>query len=339
MRVLYVGRSRGVHDRRFIEAWAASGAEVVELFVDGAEHDPATRVELALRDAAPDLVQVGPTTSPGAVVARLWHGPLIATSWGFDLMHDVDVDDTALAQATAVLQRADRVFVDNDGPARRARELGAAADSLISFPWGVDQRVFTLDGPGVRDPHHVVSVRRHDAAYRVGDVLEAFVLAVSADDRLRLTLAGTGPLTDELRARAAEAGIADRVDWPGELGAEALAELLRSSGLYVSSSPIDGSSVSLLEAMACGAPVVVTDIEGNRQWVDESTGWTFPPGDVTALAGLMVRLAGDAVEAGSRRDAALERVRSGADWAATAARFPEFAAAAIAAAAERHRVR
>jgi glycosyltransferase involved in cell wall biosynthesis len=53
----------------------------------------------------------------------------------------------------------------------------------------------------------------------------------------------------------------------------------------VSASHSDGSSVSLLEAMACGKPVVVSGIPGNREWVTpEENGWLFPDGDAASLA-------------------------------------------------------
>jgi len=339
VRVLYVSRSRGVHDGRFTDAWAAAGAEVSALAVDDIEPGPpGAAFEAALDEALerwhPDLVHVGPLTWPGAVVAERWTGPLIATSWGFDLMHDIDVDPRALAQATAVVTRADRLFVDNDGPARRARELGAEDSAVISFPWGIDGTVFSWGDAGARDPYLVVSVRRHEPTYRVADVLEAFVAASAREPRLRLALAGSGSLTPDLRARAEQAGVADLVTWPGDLDAAGLAALLRSGGLYVSSSPVDGSSVSLLEAMASGIPVVVADIEGNRQWVSHSTGWRFAPGDTAALAELLARLPGDP-ELSARARAAADLVASRADWAATAARFLQFGAEAIAAASER----
>lgn len=343
MHVLYVSRSRGVHDRRFVEAWERGGAVVTVLAVDDVEPEgspPGPRFTSALRSAIgevhPDVVQVGPLTWPGAIVAGEWEGPLIAASWGFDLMRDIDVDAATAAEARATVERADLLLVDNDGPARRARELGAHPGAIVSFPWGIDVAGFTPSGGAERDPYRVVSIRRHEPLYRVADVLDALALAHQTEPRLRLVVGGSGSGTAELRARADEIGIGGLVDWPGDLPPRELAGLLGSAALYVSTSPVDGSSVSLLEAMASRTPVAVTDIEGNRQWVNERTGWRFPAGDVGALADLMVNLTGSA-ETGSRTAAAAELVVAGADWAATAARFPEFAELAIAAADRRRR--
>jgi glycosyltransferase involved in cell wall biosynthesis len=55
--------------------------------------------------------------------------------------------------------------------------------------------------------------------------------------------------------------------------------------LYLSASHVDGSSVSLMEALACGRPVLVSDILGNQEWVEQGiNGWLFKDGDVDDLA-------------------------------------------------------
>ena len=55
--------------------------------------------------------------------------------------------------------------------------------------------------------------------------------------------------------------------------------------LYISPSHVDGSSVSLMEALACGLPCLVSDIPANKEWVvEDENGWLFRDGDVNALA-------------------------------------------------------
>jgi glycosyltransferase involved in cell wall biosynthesis len=76
-----------------------------------------------------------------------------------------------------------------------------------------------------------------------------------------------------------------RVLFPGQIGYEDLPRYYRSVDLYISASHSDGTSISLLEAMACGCPVLVSDIPGNREWVEQGVnGWLFPDGDAQALA-------------------------------------------------------
>jgi glycosyltransferase involved in cell wall biosynthesis len=54
--------------------------------------------------------------------------------------------------------------------------------------------------------------------------------------------------------------------------------------LYISPSHVDGSSVTLMEALACGLPCLVSDIPGNREWIQDGiNGWLFRDGDVNDL--------------------------------------------------------
>ena len=70
--------------------------------------------------------------------------------------------------------------------------------------------------------------------------------------------------------------------------------------LYISPSHVDGSSVSLMEALACGLPCLVSDIPANQEWVREGeNGWLFPDGDDERLAGKI--LAAVQAAAGIRR--------------------------------------
>jgi glycosyltransferase involved in cell wall biosynthesis len=57
------------------------------------------------------------------------------------------------------------------------------------------------------------------------------------------------------------------------------------SDIYISPSHVDGTSVTLLEALASGLPCLVSDIPGNKDWIEEGVnGWTFRDGDVDDLA-------------------------------------------------------
>lgn len=107
---------------------------------------------------------------------------------------------------------------------------------------------------------------------------------------------GNGSLAKDLKQRLLDAGLFPsptgqnsakdaRVIFPGQVGFSNLPESYRSSDLYISASHSDGTSISLLEAMACGIPVLVSDIPGNREWVvSGENGWLFNQRDPSALA-------------------------------------------------------
>jgi len=77
----------------------------------------------------------------------------------------------------------------------------------------------------------------------------------------------------------------ERVHFGGQVGQRDLPRWYHMADIYISPSHVDGSSVSLLEALACGMPCLVSDIPGNKEWVEEEVnGWLFRDGNVDDLA-------------------------------------------------------
>jgi glycosyltransferase involved in cell wall biosynthesis len=102
-------------------------------------------------------------------------------------------------------------------------------------------------------------------------------------------IAGAGPLRAELEANADALGVRDRVLF---LGSRAdTIELMAAFDVFVLPSVVEGMSNALLEAMAVGRPVVVTDVGGNPEVVvDGETGLVVPPADPDQLAASIVKL-------------------------------------------------
>jgi sugar transferase (PEP-CTERM/EpsH1 system associated) len=101
--------------------------------------------------------------------------------------------------------------------------------------------------------------------------------------RLRLTIAGDGPLHERCLDLVREAGVAELCTMPGRRND--VADVLRSLDLFVLPSIAEGSSNTILEAMATGLPVVATAVGGNPELVvDGTTGTLVPPSDPVRLA-------------------------------------------------------
>ena len=350
MRVLYATRSWSSHDQRFFDAWEYCGAQVATIAVDG--RDPQSdleanlagfegRVAQLVNRFQPDVVHAGPMTDVASAILPVWSGPLIAMSWGFDLMADINQNEVAREQARMVISRADKLIVDNDGPRRVALELGAEVSQIEQFPWGIDLEVFHPGRSEIReslgialDEIVVLCTRRHEEIYDVQTIVDAFIEAASTLPRLRLLLAGGGAQSARLKATVQRSGFEERVDFLGEVNQSALPAVYRAADLYVSASRVDGSSVSLLEAMASGISVCVSEIEGNRQWIDDDRGLSFPVGDVRRLASHLTAFVEAVSEepngaAAQRRGRALKYVTEHANWAVTRRILPGIAYAAI----------
>ncbi len=96
-------------------------------------------------------------------------------------------------------------------------------------------------------------------------------------------------------AACRQQGLEDRATFIPGYQTDELPELLGRTDVYVSSSLSDGTSISLLEAMATGTFPVVSDIPANRPWVEHGrNGLLFPPGDDAALANCLAEALEDA---------------------------------------------
>jgi glycosyltransferase involved in cell wall biosynthesis len=96
---------------------------------------------------------------------------------------------------------------------------------------------------------------------------------------------GGGPLLAERRAQAEALGLGDRVSFLGQVAHETLPGILAGADVYVSAASSDGTSSSLLEAMAAGCFPVVARIPANAGWTREGeTGASFAVGDARELA-------------------------------------------------------
>jgi glycosyltransferase involved in cell wall biosynthesis len=100
----------------------------------------------------------------------------------------------------------------------------------------------------------------------------------------RLLVVGEGPRLSQLRSQAAEAGVADRVNFLGLVSEEDKFRLLRMSDVFVSTSQHEGFGLVFLEAMACGLPVVCYDRGGQTDFLENgATGRLAPADDRLAL--------------------------------------------------------
>lgn len=128
----------------------------------------------------------------------------------------------------------------------------------------------------------------------VYDLLSAIAALAKTYPELRLVAAGDGEI-DQARTKAEDLGIAHMVEFPGWIGANSKATLLRESGIFVLPSHAEGLPMSLLEAMAAGLPSICSTVGGIPQAVEhDSEGLLIEAGNVEQLTAALDRLLADA---------------------------------------------
>ncbi len=177
-------------------------------------------------------------------------------------------------------------------PASRITQLYNGVDTLRFAP---ASRRAVPPGSPFSDPELFVfgTVGRMQPVKAQTLLAQAFVLALGQApelrSRMRLVMAGDGPLLGQCQAILHNAGVAELVWLAGERSD--VQDVMRGLDCFVLPSLAEGISNTILEAMASGLPVLATSVGGNADLVvPGSTGDIVPPGDAQALASAMVSL-------------------------------------------------
>ncbi len=189
------------------------------------------------------------------------------------------------------LRRSTLMVGDCRAVREKAVSLGFPEERILLFPWGVDLAHFCpgsgtelRERTGWGQAFVLLSLRSWEPLYGVDMLVRAFARASHELADLRLLLLGGGSQAALLRQIVLQNNLMERVHFGGHVHQQNLPLYYQAADLYLSASHSDGSSVSLLEALACGKPVLVSDIPGNLEWVkDGEQGWLFSDGNEDQL--------------------------------------------------------
>jgi glycosyltransferase involved in cell wall biosynthesis len=189
---------------------------------------------------------------------------------------------------TRDLQRADALVADGWAAQQLPGRLGCPVERV---PKGIDVERFRPDGPTRRDTLQlhgrrvVITVSRLVPIKNVRLLVEAFGLVRARLPAAHLLIVGDGPEAAALRARVIGLDLADSVTFAGSVPHRDTPSFYRAADVFALSSDFDNSPNVVLEAMACGLPVVTTDVGGVREFmIDQSGGAVVPPGDAPSFA-------------------------------------------------------
>jgi glycosyltransferase involved in cell wall biosynthesis len=242
-------------------------------------------------------------------------------SWGSDILVDAR-SDPARSAAKFALEHSALAFADCHAVEEQLIALGMPLEDIVIFPWGVDLTQF-LPRPdskirsdlGWENKRVILSARSLEPHYGAEIVVDGFMQAGKHDSALRLLQLGMGSLMDRLSEKLAAAGMQDRVHFAGQVAYDLLPGYYQAADLYVTASQSDGSSISLLEAMASGLPALVSDIPGNREWITEGhSGWFFPVGNAARLSEGILKAFSSSGELESLGQHARQLAETSADW-------------------------
>jgi|UniRef100_A0A7C3SK37 glycosyltransferase involved in cell wall biosynthesis len=232
----------------------------------------------------PDVIHAQePIAAFGAMVLSLLYGLPYVVSEHCSYFPLRKIGLGQIIMARLAFRRAQRVLGVNPNFVNDFRHYGIRCD-FHWLPNSVDTDIFFPPRSKLRKPIIVHCSRFHEIK-RVPDLIKAFALCQKEFPYIRLELIGEGVGRKDMEKLATELLQPHSFRFYGLQPKSFLAQRLREACVFVLPSAYETQSCVLLEAMACGTPVVATNVGGIPHIVTTETGILVEPGNIEALAG------------------------------------------------------
>ena len=273
--LLYSNRYKTVHDQRFIELLTKS-YKVLELYGTKRKYE-INPFEII------DIFLCGPLTEKWPSIIKNFVGAKnIGISWGYDLMYEIkEVNKLEIVKTN--LKNCDKVIVDCYESYKILRNDFNFKNEVLVVPYGCDFEKFRHLAKAKQYNNHIAILRSWTSIHNNKLILEA-VKKISPTFEVILNVLET---EDEEKVEIQkfmneESDIKVNVYKSSENN---YLEVIRRSGIYVSASKTDGTSITLLEAMASKLLVLAPNLRSNLEWIEDGkNGFTYNSQDIDDLS-------------------------------------------------------
>ena len=243
-----------------------------------------------LRDINPDVVHINShlffSNFQVAHAAYRLRIPIVITVHGVRVKRNFIMDKIQSAYLRVIgkslLKMASKIICLTNNDAITISRIASCIDKITIIPNGVDTDLFKPDN---RCNGLIVWVGRFVPEKGLSYLLKAMPKVIHDVPNSHLLLVGDGVCKSELKQITTQLNITDHIEFLGTVNREKVASILSKAMIFAFPSLQEGLPFSILEAMACGVPVVGSNIPGIASIVDHNvTGLLFPPKDVERLA-------------------------------------------------------
>jgi teichuronic acid biosynthesis glycosyltransferase TuaC len=208
----------------------------------------ARAIQRVRKDFRFDLIHAHYAVPAGDAVRRVAPGvPLVVSVHG----HDVQGAGAGAATVRSTLARARLVLANSGGTARRCADLGARATRVVHLGANVPAALATPPQTAT-----LVTVGHLAARKRHADVICSLASLRARHPNLRYVIVGDGPERRRLQELAVSLGVADRVQFRGQLPHDRATGVAHAGSLFVMPSIDEAFGVAYVEAMAAGVPAI-----------------------------------------------------------------------------------
>lgn len=264
------------------------------------------RARKLLKRLKPDIVHAHYATSAGLAALVCGFHPTVVTVHGSDLTVGIK-SRIWRPLLRRIFEHADCVNAVSRDLAKMVLSLGTETKKVETLTLGIDTDKFAFverRAPDASRGLRLVCTRRLEPVFDHQTIISALVLLKEKGIKFHATIVGDGSMRDTLKEQVRAVGLDGRVSFTGRVHNDELPEILRLHDVYLSASLWDGTSLSLLEAMATGLFPIVSDIKANSAWLSHNAdGLLHKVGDAADLANCIIQLCSNphlAVDAAGR---------------------------------------
>tara|TARA_Y100001970_G_scaffold294299_1_gene450046 strand:+ start:341 stop:1519 length:1179 start_codon:yes stop_codon:yes gene_type:complete len=255
-----------------------------------------------------DLIHAHRTIPAGyhaALIGRLFKIPLVITAHGDDILtvpeikYGINLNKKSKKQSLYALRNADAVIALNEGMKDEMLKLGTNSEKIYTIPIGINLSSLKNNKKPAQKRNrgkNLVAVGRNHPVKGYENLIKAIAIVVKNNSDVQCTIIGKG--TFKLNNLVSELGLQDNINLINQVDnfiergmPLKLKKFFNASDVYISSSLSESFSLSILEAMAMGLPVISTDTIGARGLIDNNiNGYIVPVDNIEIMARKIIYL-------------------------------------------------
>ncbi|CEG13478.1 putative glycosyltransferase [groundwater metagenome] len=328
MKICYFADANTLHAQRWVKHFTERGHEVHLISVKNAEItgvnfyyiSPLIKIpyfsylgslpfkirtiKQLIKEINPDIVHGHYLLEHGFYAAASGFKPLVVSAWGSDVL--VSPKKSIINRLTLkyVLKKADIVLGESEKIKNEILKYHTTKKIMV-IPWGCNTKDFNptiksdeIKGSlSINNSLIIISTRHFSPVYNVDTLIKAIPIVTKEISDAKFILKnfkGGISFKSKMEDLAKNLNVYHHIMFVDEVEYNELPKYLNTADIYVSTSLSDSCSVSMLEAMACGLPVVVSDEPSNLEWIKDGwNGYIFPRKDHEALAEKLIILLKD----------------------------------------------
>jgi len=269
------------------------------------------RIKRLIKEIKPDILHGHFLTYHAFFAAASGFRPLVVSAWGSDVLVAPKSSFINKLIVKYTLKKSDIILTEAKVMKKEIERYGNALNIKV-IPWGVDIDMFNSTAGSNTDIKNlkrellldnspvIISTRPFFPVYNIETLVKAIPHVIMEEPDTRFILkghesrGGMEQLKERVIGLTRDLNVLESVRFVGKIEHKEMPKYLNAADIYVSTSLSDSCSISMLEAMACGLPVVVSDEPSNLEWIkDGYNGYIFPRKNYKKLAERLIMLLKD----------------------------------------------